>query len=164
MFALGRRQTSNPGQARESTDITNIVMISVRTDDVEDRAIPGHRERDLRVRDGDTSVMTLVERSTRSELLLHQPNDHGAQAVKAATTRTITPQPSEFTRSVTWDQGGEVTHKAVFTIATSIPLYFCEPHPPWQREHQWSISTTNSNERRTLEVLCRRHHEESAKP
>jgi IS30 family transposase len=75
----------------------------------------------------------LVERSTRYLLLLHLPNGKGAVEVEEAMRRAITTLPSELAKSVTWDQGTEMTNHAAFSIATGIPVYFCDPHSPWQR-------------------------------
>jgi IS30 family transposase len=31
------------------------------------------------------------------------------------------------------DQGKEMARRGDFTVRTGIPVYFCDPHPPWQR-------------------------------
>jgi IS30 family transposase len=106
-----------------------MVMISDRPAEVEDRAVPGHWEGDLIIgKDGASAVGTLVERQTRFLLLLHLPDNHGAKTVEEAMREAITTLPGELVQSVTWDQGS-----VNFTIATGVPIYFCDPHSPWQR-------------------------------
>jgi IS30 family transposase len=114
--------------------IKDKVMISERPAEVEDRAVPGHWEGDLVVgKDGKTAVGTLVERSTRFLLLLHLPDGISAEAVRDAITDKITTLPAALRRTLTWDQGLEMRRHAEITIAADLPVYFCDPHSPWQR-------------------------------
>jgi IS30 family transposase len=66
-------------------------------------------------------------------LLLHLPGGRDAHLVEQAMRQAITALPSQLTRTLTWDQGKEMAYHADFTIATGIPVYFCDPHKPWQR-------------------------------
>lgn len=113
--------------------IPGMVMISERPPEVADRAVPGHWEGVLIVGTGHSVVGTLVERSTRYVLLLHLPNGGTAEAVNNAMAKAIGRLPAELARSITWDQGTELSKHRDFTIATGIPVYFCDPHSPWQR-------------------------------
>jgi len=111
-----------------------MTMISERPAEVEDRAVPGHWEGDLIIGAGNKSAVgTLVERSTRYVLLLHLGKGYSAKRVEMAMRKAITKLPGELARSVTWDQGKEMSTHASFTVATGIPIYFCDPHSPWQR-------------------------------
>src|SRR5215207_5473653 len=99
-------------------------MISQRTAEAANRAVPGHWEGDLILGLGSSAIGTLVERTTRFTLLLPLPRmagqdlgarvkngpalaGHGAEAVRDAITRTITTLPEQLRQSLTWDQGAE---------------------------------------------------------
>jgi IS30 family transposase len=134
-----RRRPENTGQLRD------MVMISERPAEADDRAVPGHWEGDLLI-GGDcrSAVGTLVERTSRCVLLLHLPDGRSAKGVERAMQQAISTLPEQLRRSITWDQGKEMAHHAQFTISTGIQVYFCDPHKPWQRgsnENTVSISS-----------------------
>ena len=112
--------------------IPKMVLISERPAEVTDRAVPGHWEGDLIMGRRKTCIGTLVERSTRYVMLLKLP-DNTAEAVRSAMSRKILALPAELRRSVTWDQGKEMSQHARFTVDTGIQVYFCDPNSPWQR-------------------------------
>ena len=130
-----RRKPHRRGDARRQGSIVDpSVMISERPAEADDRAVPGHWEGDLIIGEGNRSAIgTLVERSTRYVMLLHLPTDHTAEAVRDALTKTVLTLPVHLRRSLTWDQGKEMSQHRRFTIDTDVPVYFCDPHSPWQR-------------------------------
>ena len=113
--------------------IRNMVMISERPAEVEDRAVPGHWEGDLIFGRKMTAIGTLVERHSRYVILLKLPNGHGAESVRKAMTKRILTLPAQLRRSVTWDQGKEMAQHVEFTVDTGVQVYFCDPKSPWQR-------------------------------
>jgi transposase, IS30 family len=130
----GRAARRARGTTARSGAIKDKVMISERPAEVADRGVPGHWEGDLIIgRNGGSAVGTLVERTTRYVMLLHLPGDHTAATVETAMRAAVITLPAQLARSVTWDQGAEMASHAGFTIATGIPVYFCDPHSPWQR-------------------------------
>ena len=58
---------------------------------------------------------------------------HGAEAVRDAIARTIISLPGQLRRSLTWDQGEEMSQHARLTVDAGLQVYFCDPHSPWQR-------------------------------
>jgi IS30 family transposase len=119
---------------RRTRRIPDMVMISERPAEVEDRAVPGHWEGDLILgKDNKSAIGTLVERRTRYVQLLHLPDRHDAAAVQQAMLETIATLPRHLWRSMTWDQGIEMANHRQITFATDMPIYFCDPASPWQR-------------------------------
>ena len=115
--------------------IPDMVSISERPPEIEDRAVPGHWEGDLIMGSvlSNSAVGTLVERTTGFVMLLHLPEGHGALAVQEALVAKITTLPEQLRLSLTWDQGREMLNHLKIAEATGLEIYFCDPHSPWQR-------------------------------
>jgi IS30 family transposase len=139
------RARSKPG-----AHVTQEVMISERPAEAADRAVPGHWEGDLIIGTERSAIGTIVERTTRFTLLAHLPREegygtitpvkngpalggYGAVSMKNALTTTMATMPDQLLRSLTWDRGKELSAHAKFTVETGIPVYFADPHSPWQR-------------------------------
>ena len=80
-----------------------------------------------------SAIITLVERSTRFVILARVPYDHRAERVAGLLSSAMGRLPALLRRSLTWDQGREMAAHARFSVATGIPVFFCDPHSPWQR-------------------------------
>jgi transposase, IS30 family len=138
------------GRGRGKPHVAPEVMVSQRPAEADDRAVPGHWEGDLILGLRSSAIGTLVERTTRFTMLLHLPRmpghgegarvkngpalaGHGAEAVRDAIARTVVTLPEALRRSLTWDQGAEMSQHAQLRIDTGVEVYFCDPHSPWQR-------------------------------
>jgi transposase, IS30 family len=137
--ALRTGRTQRKPQGRNAINEGNrfkagMVNISERPAEADDRAIPGHWEGDLIIgAHGESAIGTLVERTTGFVMLLHLPKDRTATTTAEAMTAKIPQIPEVLRRSLTWDQGSEMALHTTITEATGLPIYFCDPHSPWQR-------------------------------
>jgi len=130
--------------------ITADVVLSERPAEAEDRAVPGHWEGDLIIGTGRSAIGTLVERSSRSTLLVHLPRlegwgekpyvkngpslgGYGAVAMNAALKTSITTLPEQLRKTLTWDRGKELSGHTLFALETGTQVFFADPHSPWQR-------------------------------
>ncbi len=130
----GRAHRRPQGRVNTQGRIPGMVNISQRPAEAEDKSVPGHWEGDLIMgKDNRSAVGTLVERSTRFVILLHLGEGKDAFSVQQAMQRAIATLPEKLVKTITWDQGAEMARHLDFTIATNVPVYFCDPHSPWQR-------------------------------
>jgi len=113
--------------------IAEMVMISERPPEVEDRAVPGHWEGDLMMGSTTSAIATLVERQSRYCQLVALPEGKGALEVCEALKRSIATLPEGLRRSLTWDQGSEMAEHRRFAIDSGVEVFFCDPRSPWQR-------------------------------
>jgi len=125
------RGASRHGQGRAK--IRDMVMISERPPEIEDRAVPGHWEGDLLVGTRTNAIATLVERQTRYCQLIALPEGATAEPVCRALAQSITTLPRQLRRSLTWDQGLEMAEHRRFSVDSGVEVYFCDPRSPWQR-------------------------------
>lgn len=113
--------------------IRDIISISERPQEVEDRVVPGHWEGDLIIGKEHKSAMgTLVERTTRLTLLVPL-KEKDSLAVAKAFSLAFKRIPKQFTKTLTYDRGREMAQHKLFTRETKIKVYFADPHAPWQR-------------------------------
>ena len=141
-----RARSRNKAQGHVSAD----VVLAKRPAEAEDRALPGHWEGDLIIGTNRSAIGTVVERSSRTTLLVHLPRldgygdgprvkngpalaGYGAVAMRSALTVSMSRLPGQLRKTLTWDRGKELSAHAQFTLETGTRVFFADPHSPWQR-------------------------------
>jgi len=113
--------------------IADMLCIEERPAEVADRSMPGHWEGDLILGKYKRSALgTLVERTTRKTILVPL-KEKTAEAVRRAYARELLALPKELAKTLTYDQGKEMSEHKQFTIDTGIKVYFAHPGCPWER-------------------------------
>lgn len=112
--------------------IAAAISIRERPAEIEDRAIPGHWERDLISGANNSNIATLVERQSRFTVLRKVKNRKESSVISALTYQMLR-LPQHLLKSLTWDRGQGISAHIAFTLDTDMTVYFCDPSSPWQR-------------------------------
>ena len=123
----GKRLPQGRGQ------LLDTISIRQRPAEADGRTVPGHWEGDLVLGKRPSAVLTLVERTSRSVLLIALPTGWRADQVRPALTAAMEQLPMSLRRSLTWDHGKEMAEHVRFTADSGVPVFFCDPRSPWQR-------------------------------
>ncbi len=118
--------------------IKNMNLLASRPAEVNERQVPGHWEGDLIIGQygsaaGPSAIGTLVERVTRFLVLVHLPDGYKAPQLRDALIAQTRIIPRSWRKTLTWDQGREMSMHEQTAAATGFDVYFCDPHSPWQR-------------------------------
>lgn len=128
-----RRKRKRGNSAETRGKIADMLSIEERPKEVENRAVPGHWEGDLIMgRYKRTALGTLVERTTRYTVLVPLKAKDAA-SVRRAYAKEFQTLPKEIAKTLTYDQGKEMSEHKQFTIDTGITVYFAHPGSPWER-------------------------------
>jgi IS30 family transposase len=131
-YRRSKRRKSPDQEARGK--IQDMLSIHERPLEVNDRTIPGHWEGDLIMGKYKRSALcTLVERTTRYTLIILLKKGKTAEDVRKAMQKKLHTLPAHLVRSLTYDQGKEMSEHKTFTVDTGITVYFADPASPWQR-------------------------------
>ena len=130
----GRTRRQTPGPASRRPKLKGMVNISERPAEADDRAVPGHWEGDLIL--GAAAGPRSAPWSSAppgSCCCCTCPTTTPPPPSPTAMSAAIGRAPRAAAPSLTWDQGSEMALHTKITAATGLPIYFCDPHSPWQR-------------------------------
>ncbi len=129
-----RRTQKSEKTGENRGKIANMLSIEERPAEVAGRAVPGHWEGDLILgKYKRTALGTLVERTTRYTILVPLGKQKDAISVREAYVNAFKTVPAELKKTLTYDQGKEMSEHQQFTIDTGMQVFFAHPASPWER-------------------------------
>lgn len=133
-----RRQKKARGRPRSKEldkrgKIPDAISIDERPQEVKGREVAGHWEGDLVVgKDHKSAIGTLVERTTRA-IIIVPLQSMDATVVRESFEKEFLKIPEQMRKTMTYDNGKEMTQHKLFTENTKMKVYFCHPYSPWER-------------------------------
>ncbi len=132
-----RQKRKYRGNVRRGVDkrttISDPVRIDERPEEVKGRLIPGHWEGDLVMgKERSSAIGTLVERTTRT-IIIVPLKARDATTVRKAFEKEFKSIPEQMKKTMTYDNGTEMSQHKLFTKHTKIQVYFTHPYSPWER-------------------------------
>lgn len=132
--ARRRRRARRRAEQARRNQLGDITLVHARAAGAADRSEAGHWEGDLiKGAMNRSGVVTLVERQSRYTILGDLPEGCGAEPVLACLLDVFARVPAGLRRSLCWDQGREMAEWESVAEGLQVPVFFCEPHSPWQR-------------------------------
>ena len=124
------RRVQKEGKQEENRGkIANMLSIEERPAEIADRTVPGHWEGDLILGKYKRSALgTLVERTTRYTILVPLGAKKDALSVREAYAEAFNTVPEVLRKTLTYDQGKEMSQHEQFTIDTNIQVYPLHRH------------------------------------
>jgi len=117
----------------KQTWVPEQLRIVHRPEEVRQRLVPGHWERDLiKGAFNHFCVGTLVEQKTRF-VILCKMDGCTADAALEGFSRQLKKLPQSMRTSLTYDRGTELTCYPELMDRLDIGVWFADPHAPWQR-------------------------------
>lgn len=138
LIAQLRREKKARGRPRSKAldkrgKIADTISIDERPEEVKGREIAGHWEGDLVVgKDHKSAIGTLVERTTRT-IIIVPLESMDATVVRKSFEKEFLKIPEQMRKTMTYDNGKEMTQHKLFTENTKMKVYFCHPYSPWER-------------------------------
>jgi len=128
----GARKRPAP-RADKRAIIPDRIGIEHRPEEVIDRIIPGHWESDLIIgKDQKSAIGTIVERTTRFVIIVKLQN-RTASEVRKAFANQLKALPEHMRKTLTHDNGIEMSQHKLFTKETQMQVFFATPYSPWER-------------------------------